>query len=307
MPTIDEIIEYLTRRKEKILVEDFENAEKKELLEISVEEKYKQELSSKKIKTGTLLDDLIGGGLEPKSRLLLYGEYGSGKTQTCFTIAVLCPDHVIYIDTENSFKATRIKQICDARGIDYKEVFKKIHLFQPKSWIEQMLILDKLPSPADIEDGRIGLIILDSLSKHFRGIEFAGRQSLSIKQPLIRECIGRLERIADAYNCALILTTQIYESPTANPFLPDWTGQKAVGGASLEHQPDYVVFLRKAQGNVRIARLMDASWQPQRERPFMITEKGIEDLPETKKAEKIIKKTEKFERQFYEMKKEKEN
>jgi len=170
----------------------------------------------------------------------------------------------------------------------------KIHLFKPETWLEQMVILNNLPSPTDV-NGKIGLIILDSLSKKFRGIEFAGRGRLYVKQPLIRECIFKLEKIAHEYGAALIYTTQIYQSPTANPFLPEWSGQKAVGGASIEHQPDYVVFLRKATGNVRIARLMDASWQPQRERPFRITEKGIEELPEGEKAIKLIQKTEKFE------------
>jgi len=294
MPTLNDIINELVKRKEETLSDTWKELKKKRKLKpVDLEKKLEEEGHNDKLKTGTLIDDLIGGGLEVASSMLLFGEYGSGKTQTCFTMAVLCPDIVIYIDTEGSFKASRIKEICDARGLDYKKVFDKIKLFQPSNWIEQMYILQNLPSPADY--GKIGLIIVDSLTKLFRGVEFSGRQSLSIKQPLIREYILTLEEIARDYGSALIYTTQIYESPTANAFLPDWTGQKAVGGSSILHQADYVVFLRKGQGTSRIARLLDASWQPLRERPFRISAQGIEDLPQTEKAEKMKEKSLKYE------------
>ena len=294
MTTVREIIAELVKGKEKILTDSYDKVKAlKKIKSVDVGEKYESELKEEKLQTGTLIDALIGGGLEAGSSMVLYGEYGSGKTQTCITMAVLCPTVVIYIDTEGSFRASRIKQICDERGLDYKAVFAKIKLFQPSNWIEQMYILDSLPSPIDV--GKIGLIIVDSLTKRFRGVEFSGRESLSTKQPLVREYMLRLEEISKTYGSGLIYTTQIYESPTANPFLPAWTGQKPVGGASLLHQPDYVVFLRKSRGTVRIARLIDASWRPLRERPFMITVKGIENLPETKKSETLVEKLEKYE------------
>jgi len=291
--SVNDIINELASRKEKTLNNLWKELKKNKVKPVSLQEKYENEVKEKKLQTGCLIDDLIGGGLEIESSMLLFGEFGSGKTQTCFTMAVLCPDIVVYIDTEGSFKASRIKEIAESRGLDYKKIFEKIILYQPTNWIEQMCILDQLPAPTDV-DGKIGLIIVDSLTKRFRGVEFAGRQSLTIKQPLIREYIFALESLVKLYGSALIYTTQIYESPTSNPFLPNWTGQKAVGGASLLHQPDYVIFLRKGQGSVRIARLLDASWQPLCEKPFMISEKGIIDLPKTQKAEKLIEKTEKY-------------
>lgn len=253
-----------------------------------------EENSGYKIQTGTLLDELLGGGLLPQTSMLLYGEYASGKTQTCYTMVARCPDHIVYIDVENSFKMKRLKQICDSLGIDYTAVFKKLHIFKPKNWIELMWVISSLPTPQDIDDGKIGLYVLDSLTKHFRGIEFSGRQTLSVKQPLLREMILSLEDMSKTYDAAFIYTTQIYESPSTNAFMPDWANQEPVGGSSILHQPDYVVFLRKAQGNVRIARLMDSSWNEIGERPFRITAKGIENLLESEKAEELIEKSEKW-------------
>lgn len=291
---IEDIIGELADEKEKKIIQFYKDHKGKKIKPVDPFEAYQKEQSQVKLKTGTLIDDMVGGGFEAGSSMLLFGEYGSGKTETCFSIAVLCPDTVIYIDAEGSFKWSRIKEMCDARGLDYKVVFSKIKLFQPANWVELMMTLAQLPSPVDV--GKIGVIIIDSLTKLFRGIEFAGRQELQVKQPPIRELMITGTEIAKAYECALMFTTQIYESPNANAFMPKWASFKAVGGASIEHQASYVMFLRRAQGNVRIARLTDSDWKPLSERPYLITVKGIEDIPDTETAAKVLEKAEKYEK-----------
>jgi DNA repair protein RadA len=303
---ITDIIGDLADQKEKKIVQFYKDHKGKKITPIDPFEAYEKELKQVKLKTGTLIDEMVGGGFEAGASMLLFGEYGSGKTETCFTIAVLCPDTVIFIDCEGSFRWSRIKEMCDARGLDYKVVFAKIKLFQPANWVELMMTLAQLPSPADEGIGKIGVIIIDSLTKLFRGIEFAGRQELQVKQPPIRELMITGTEIAKAYECALIFTTQIYESPNASSFMPKWASFKAVGGASIEHQASYVMFLRRAQGNVRIARLTDSDWKPLSERPYLITVKGIEDLPDTEKAAEVIEKAEKYETEQREALKDKE-
>ena len=298
---VQEVIKYLRAKKLDQLGEDIKALKKGKVIKpIDQDELLEQEHKEVKIKTGTLIDEMIGGGLPPScldavSSMLLFGEYGSGKTQTGFTMCVEAPDDVVYIDSEGSYRAERVKQICEERGKDWNEVKKKIHLFRPTNWVQQIMVLNSIPSPADTHTGRVGLIIVDSLTKDFRGIEFAGRQALTTKQPLIREFIFQLEAIAKAFGCALIFTTQIYETPNSNPFLPAWAGHKAVGGASILHQPAFVIFLRRGSGNVRIAQMKDSSWQPLSERPFVISAKGIEDIPEDAKArDALMKRVEKF-------------
>jgi RecA/RadA recombinase len=173
-------------------------------------------------------------------------------------------------------------------------MFDKIILYQPQNWIEQMMILESMLSPADV--GKIGLIIVDSLTKLFRGIEFAGRGELHNKQPMIREYPIDLISIAKAYGCAMIYTSQIYQTPASNPFLPDWANEACVGGPSLQHQATYVVHLRRGPAITRIARLIDADDMPLAERPFVITEAGVEDMPDTAKAADLIKKAEEYEK-----------
>lgn len=303
---ITDIIGELADQKEKKIVQFYKDHKGKKIKPVNPFEAYEKEQSQVKLKTGTLIDEMVGGGFEAGSSMLLFGEYGSGKTETCFTIAVLCPDTVIYIDCEGSFKWSRIKEMCDDRKLDYKVVFNHIKLFQPANWVELLMTMAQLPSPADDDIGKIGVIIIDSLTKLFRGIEFAGRQELQVKQPPIRELMITGTEIAKAYECALIFTTQIYESPNASAFMPKWASFKAVGGASIEHQASYVMFLRRAQGNVRIARLTDSDWKPLSERPFRITKSGIEDLPDTETAAKVLEKAEEYEKEMAEKMRDKE-
>ena len=296
---LTKVIEELREKKILSLKPELEALKDKRPLEsVDLFKLLEREGKEEKIKTGTLLDNLIGGGLPPTKSMLLYGEYGSGKSQTCYTMCVECPDAVEVIDAECSFRAERIKQICDTRGKDYKEVFAKIILKQPQNWIQQMRVLYSLPAPSDVPTGKVGLVILDSLTKRFRGIEFAGRQSLFVKQPIIREFSFKLEEIVKAYGAGLIITTQVYEDPNQKSFLANWTKFKAVGGSSLLHQPDFIIFLRRVTGkNIRIARMMDSSWQPLRECPFVITERGIDNLPANSKArDALLKKAADFEK-----------
>jgi len=288
---VKDIMDELTSINDKHRVAFWNQLIKTTISERDLNVMLEEEQKGAKLTTGTLIDELIGGGMKPKSSALLYGEYASGKTQACFTMAVRCPSQVIYLDSEGTFSANRIKQICDASGLNYQDIFKKIHLFDIENWIQQLYVVYHLPSPADIGD--VGLIILDSLIKQFRGLEFSGRENLGMRQALIRQNLMDLETMARNYNSALIYTTQVYEdvSGGVSPYMPDWVSQQMSGGKSLEHAPSYVIFLRKGEGNVRIAQLQDSSWVAQGERPFLITEKGIEDLPRTEKAEKLIETT----------------
>lgn len=282
--TMQDIKEILVKRKQPLFKEFKERLESGDVVKpISMEDLEKQEENELKIMTGTLIDEMIGGGVPEGGSMLMYGEFGSGKTQTCFTTVALCPNKVIYIDTERSYRVSRMKEICKARGLDWNVIKKKIVYYRPKNWIEQMLILFSLPSPADDED-KIDLIICDSLSKHFRGIEFLGRENIGIKNGLLREFILTMEKLADMHKAAFIYTTQIYDTVAGSPMAGPAQTQKPVGGRSIEHQPDFVVFFRKGKGNIRIARMMDSSWKQLAERSFVINDKGIDKIPEAASA-----------------------
>ena len=68
------------------------------------------------------LDKLLGGGIETGSITEMFGEFRSGKTQLCHTLAVTCQLPIsqnggegkcLYIDTEGTFRPERLVAIAD--------------------------------------------------------------------------------------------------------------------------------------------------------------------------------------------------
>lgn len=225
------------------------------------------------------LDELLGNGLESQSIVEFYGEFGSGKTQICFQLAVnatLPADKggldgdVVIIDTENTFRPERIVQMANARGADPEEVLKRIHVARAYNSSHQMLLVEKAAEVSKINPVR--LMIVDSLTAHFRA-EFVGRGTLAERQGLLNKHMHELLNFAEVNNAVIAVTNQVSAKPDA--FFGDPT--RPVGGHVVGHASTYRVYLRKSKGTRRIARLIDSPDRPEAEVVINVTEEGIRD------------------------------
>jgi len=252
-----------------------EEEPKPEIIWKTADQYLEERKNIQRISTGTLIDELIGGGIAKGDVTEFYGPYSSGKSQICFTLTATVQGEVVYIDCENTFKPERVAEIAESRGIDSKKVLSKIRLSQPQTVAEQIAVLETS------KDFNPELMIVDGLTTIFRA-EYLGRETLTERQGKLRVHIRRLKEYAREKNCAIIATNQVYDSPSASPFLPLEYLELAVGGATLYHSIDNRIFLRKGPQGTRIAKLVDSSQYPPNERPFRISEKGVEPLPEKK-------------------------
>lgn len=253
------------------------------------------------LKTNTVLDDLFGGGLSAGQTVEIFGEFASSKTQTVFTLVTEAAAEgcVVYIDNEDTFSDRRVRQIATSRGKDVDRVSNNILLFKPNTWQEQLAVTTQIPDPPPAP---LKLIVVDSIMCLFRSTpELSGRQNLAKRGELIRWHLRQLKMLAKQYGCIVVYTNQVYDEPVANPFLPDWASQQPAGGHSMAHVGDFRIFMRKAQGQIRIARLIDNSEIAPTERIFQINEKGIDDLPK-EQMEEAKKRIEKFEKSATEAK-----
>jgi DNA repair protein RadA len=176
----------------------------------------------------------------------------------------------VWIDTENTFSPNRIVEMAKAKGLDPQKVLKQIHVARAFNSEHQILIVEKLPETLDLS--QIGLIVVDSITSHFRA-DYVGRGELAVRQQKLNKHLHHLQKLADAFNLAVYMTNQVMARPDVlfgDPTAP-------VGGHVLGHMSFYRIYLRKGKGGVRIARLIDAPDMPEREVVFQITEKGIED------------------------------
>jgi DNA repair protein RadA len=240
-----------------------------------------RKIAALKITTGSKnLDKLLGGGIETQAITEVYGQFASGKSQLGFQLCVMVQlpvdkgglgKNVLFIDTENTFSPTRIVQIAKNLKLDPEKVLKNIHVARAYNSEHQILLLEK--ANEIIEDKNIGLIVIDSLTSHFRS-DFVGRGELAPRQQKLNKHLHLLQRLADAHNLAVYVTNQVMARPDilfGDPTAP-------VGGHVLAHQATYRLYFRKGKEGTRIAKLMDAANLPEGETIFKITENGLIDV-----------------------------
>ena len=255
---------------------------------IRADELLKMRQNVVRLTTGSkTLDELLGGGLETQTITEFYGAYGSGKSQMCHQLCVnvQLPEGqggldggVLYIDTENTFRTERIVQMSQHLGLDPEQVAKNIIYAEAFTSDHQMFLLDKADEL--VKENGIRLIIIDSLTAHFRS-EYLGRGMLAERQQKLNKHMHKLIRVARAFNTATVVTNQVMAKPDV--FFGDAT--LPIGGHIVAHTSHTRVYLRKsARGPVRIARLVSSPYLPEGERVFKVTENGIEDVAEEDKS-----------------------
>jgi DNA repair protein RadA len=246
------------------------------------EDAMKKRESTGKISTGSNeLNKLLGGGIETQAITEAFGEFGSGKSQIGFEIAVnaqLPPEQgglggdVVFIDTEGTFRPERIKQIAEAKGLHAEDFLRKIRVARAYSSDHQMLLAEKVEELIQKQGVNVRLVIVDSLTALFRS-EFTGRGTLADRQQKINKHLHTLQRLADKYNLAIYITNQVMANPAiffGNPTQP-------IGGHIIGHASTYRLYLRKSKGEKRIARLIDSPHLPEGEAVFTVKTEGIGD------------------------------
>jgi len=241
----------------------------------------RRELVGKLSTNSKELDALLGGGIETQAITELFGKFGSGKTQLGhqLSVNVQLPKKeggldgtAIFIDTENAFRPERIQQMASALGLDPNETLKNIHVARAYNSDHQMLLAEKAAELANEYGTR--LVVIDSLTAHFRA-EYVGRGTLAERQQKLNRLLHILQRrLSDPYNIAVVVTNQVMARPDivfGDPTTP-------IGGHIVGHTATYRIYLRKGKGDKRIARLIDSPSLPEGECVFEVTTDGIKDV-----------------------------
>lgn len=243
-----------------------------------------------RLSTGSkALDELIGGGLESQTITEFYGEYGVGKSVLCHQLAVnvqLPPGQggldgsALYLDTEQTFRPEWIVRMANAVGIDPEKAAQRIIYSEAYNSDHQMLLLEK--ADQIIKENNVRLIIIDSLTSHFRS-EYLGREMLAERQQRLNNHMHRMIRLARSFNAVAVVTNQVMSRPDA--FFAN--SVDPVGGHIVAHTSHTRVFIRRAaSGPIRIARLVSSPYLPEGERLFKVTEEGIVDVSEEDEAKR---------------------
>lgn len=251
---------------------DFESADKyeerrKDILKISTSSKA--------------FDAMIGGGVESRAITECFGEYGSGKTQMAHILATnvqklsdgKTPVYSVFIDTESTFRPDRIRQLAKGMGLDEEKVLKSIIVARAYNSDHQMLLAEKVDELITKKNMNIRLVIIDSLTAHFRA-EFVGRGTLADRQQKLNRHLRTLLKTAEAHNLVVYVTNQVMARPDV--LFGDPT--QAIGGHIVAHASTYRIYMRKGRKGSRVAKLVDSPNHPESECSFFVTTKGLEDV-----------------------------
>ena len=249
------------------------------------------------------VDELLGGGVETNSMTEIYGEFGSGKSQLSHQLCVMTqlpPDsgglgqEVIFIDTEDTFRPNRIEGMVEGLSDEHKQAMMRrfdidgdvmdenvvqeikqnvldgISIAKAYNSSHQILMGDKTKEQAKGMEADVGLLIVDSLTAHFRA-EYVGRGELAERQQKLNKHISSLKEFAELNEAAIFVTNQVSADPDS--YFGDPT--TAIGGNILAHHSTVRLYLKKSKGTKRIIRLEDSPDQPTGEAVMRIENEGI--------------------------------
>jgi DNA repair protein RAD51 len=229
------------------------------------------------------LDTLLGGGIETGSITEVFGEFRTGKSQLCHTLAVTCQLPIdmgggegkcLYIDTEGTFRPVRLVSIAQRYGLNPDDCLDNVAYARAYNAEHQLQLLNLAAQM--MSESRFSLLIVDSIMSLYR-TDYSGRGELSARQSHVAKYMRTLQRLADEFGIAVVITNQVVAQVdgSASMFNPD--PKKPIGGNIIAHSSTTRLSFKKGRGEQRICKIYDSPCLPESECVFAIYEDGIGD------------------------------
>jgi RAD51-like protein 2 len=227
--------------------------------------------------------ELLNGGIPCGSVTEICGVPGVGKTQLGMQLAVNvqqpqemngCAGRAIYIDTEGSFIVERVEQIAQhflehlktvshddkvqsaaVAAMSVDQILSNIHYYRVYNYIEQCALINILPEYMKQQDPPVKLIVLDSVTFHFR-YGFDAQDNNMLKRTKLLSNMGQqLSKIAQDFSCAVVVMNQVTTKVEAETsYLAPALGQ------TWSHQCTnkiYLEFDNQRQQQLRVSKIKD--------------------------------------------------
>ncbi|XP_065259224.1 DNA repair protein RAD51 homolog 1 isoform X2 [Emys orbicularis] len=222
------------------------------------------------------------GGIETGSITEMFGEFRTGKTQLCHTLAVTCQlpidrgggeGKAMYIDTEGTFRPERLLAVAERYGLSGSDVLDNVAYARAFNTDHQTQLLYQ--ASAMMVESRYALLIVDSATALYR-TDYSGRGELSARQMHLARFLRMLLRLADEFGVAVVITNQVVaQVDGAAMFSAD--PKKPIGGNIIAHASTTRLYLRKGRGETRICKIYDSPCLPEAEAMFAINADGVGD------------------------------
>lgn len=229
------------------------------------------------------LDKLLQGGIETGSITEIFGEFRTGKTQLCHTLAVTCQLPIdnsggegkcLYIDSEGTFRPERLLAVAERYGLSGADVLDNVAYARAYNTDHQSQLL--LQAAAMMSESRYALLIVDSATALYR-TDYSGRGELSARQMHLARFLRTLLRLSDEFGVAVVITNQVVAQVDGAAAMFAADPKKPIGGNIIAHASTTRLYLRKGRGETRICKIYDSPCLPESEAMFAINPDGVGD------------------------------
>lgn len=206
------------------------------------------------------LDKSIGGKLEAGIITNAYGSAGSGKSNMAMQLCVNCIKEgkkAIYVDSENGFTPERFIQMHDKEGL------KNIHIYKPKTFDEQLNIIELIEKSID---KNVGLIVIDSAVSLYRLILHNNITDANYK---LTKQFYMLAKLSESKKMPVFVTNQVYSDFDSGDI-------ELVGRDIPKYFSKTILRIEKRGNNSRCVILIRHRFMPEGKKiNFEIKEKGL--------------------------------
>jgi DNA repair protein RadB len=177
---------------------------------------------------------------------------------------------VVFIDTENSLSAERIKQL---RPQSYKQIIKNLIILEPTNFEEQKKFFSDLREIMALEKPE--LIVVDSIVMLYR-LQLGSEAEIHTTNMEMAHQLAILSELARKKKIPVLVTNQVYADFESK-------NVKMVGGDLLKYWSKCIVKLEPVDG-VRKASIWKHRALPEgKEVYFDICDAGLNEVPKPKK------------------------
>jgi len=228
---------------------------------------------------------VLKGGFCLNKKYLIYGANRTGKTQICLSLCVQAYKYFIkqekstknqdfnftyFLDSENTFRPERIKEIATAKSLDYQEVLKSIKVSKIMSNSALLLKLKEIEN--QLTFGKNYLLIIDSINNFYRSEQGNKDSSFYNLKTAFLKILEKIDTLTKKFNLILIATAQVFPNFIEDAII----NEIPVGNQFLNHFfSEYLYLSYKEEKNY--VHLVNSELLPERKVIFKITSNGIAD------------------------------
>ncbi|MFX0040627.1 MAG: hypothetical protein ACFFCY_11295 [Promethearchaeota archaeon] len=231
-------------------------------------------------------DETLGGGFHSHTQYLMFGANKTGKTQLCHQLCVqayiqfsnIYENHerkkhqfIFYLDTENTFRPERIKELILKTKVEYNELLRNILVSKIMSNSALLLALKELENL--LKNNYISVLIIDTINNYYNSELANKRISPNKTKSTFLKVLDKIEQLRKDYNLITITTAQIISNISVE------TSIRALpGGHKLLNQyfSEYVYLSYKEQDK-RYVQILNSLSLPEKRLLYKITSLGIQD------------------------------